>query len=1171
MKKKRLYRAVRQILQRSSLLSLKPGCPPNKPICRKNFRRSPHRFVPCSLITLLAAGPLQAEPALGPFEWMWPWQNPIGGRPVVNVPRDSRPVPADLDGDGDEDLAVGAGDGKLYYYRNDSSAEHLSFTPRIGTDNPFHDVNVESNVIPEWSNNAIPAFADLDADGDLDAVVGENAGNLHWLENTGSTEQPEFTLHTEENNLFAGIETGSSRAAPAFADLDADGDWDLFIGDSEGVLHYYRNTGSPAVPGPFIAVTGAEHPLPPGQQGEKIKPALADLDKDGDLDVVMGNPQGTLRYFENTGSSTLPDYTEQTGTANPFAGVDVDSDSAPALGDLDGDGDTDMLVGNSEGSLRWFDNIGSPQYPAFEEKYSSTFTYSILPEGQIVELSVADFTRDSARMVKTVSLSGASALFISVLDEAAYCCDTITIWNGGDFTSKDIPLNADGIGIQNDTITLELSGLGIDDMSPDEIIIRVSEAIAVPPTNPFAGRYIGYSSAPALADLDDDGDIDVLAGNYEGSLLWYENTRASSTPRLKKSIVVATLFDRFSTAGANIPALADLDGDSDTDILMGNSAGTLDWYENTGTPQAPVFEKSASPNPFAGVDAGSGSIPVTADLDGDGDTDVAVLNRTGSVHWLENIGTTQAPRFIPAHKPPPLPSLTEPLFGVNVGNNAVPVFADIDNDGDSDAIIGAADGSIYVYPNIGAPGAPQFADDLWADSPFVGIHNTNLSHNAAPAVADFNKDGKPEILLGNHRGRMDFYQNLGTLSKPAFSMMNFQESPFGRISFSIYNLNKAPVFVDIDNDGDLDAFVETDAGIFTGTKIDFYKNTGSPEVPLFVRDDNHLPTDAKQLPAFADVDGDGDVDAFSFIGGKKGDNFAFYENTGSPSNPLFESRIGTENPLAEIPGLAVLADMDNDGDLDAFDSREGRIVYMENIGSPTHASFVERTGPDNPLDNISAGSGEYVIGDMDGDGDQDALIKHKDNTLHYAQNVGGPSMPLLRSSPENPLRVSRPGFDESVPLIGSPAIADLDNDGDVELWVEHEGQLEYYLNRGETAGVTFSRFSATGIKNPFAEFTDMPFLLDLNGNRTPEALIAADNGISFYENSGTPATPQFTLLTGGANPLTDFSPLPLFGDLNADGTPDAALEQSDSSPTLWYENTGSFQAHWEGVKPTFRR
>ncbi|MEH2274334.1 MAG: VCBS repeat-containing protein [Nostoc sp.] len=91
--------------------------------------------------------------------------------------------------------------------------------------------------------------------------------------------------------------------------------------------------------------------------------AEADIDGDGDLDAVVGEDYGTLRYYKNTGSATNPQYTQQT-SSNPFNGIDVGSFSAPTFADIDGDGDLDAVIGASDGTLLYYKNTDTtnPQY-----------------------------------------------------------------------------------------------------------------------------------------------------------------------------------------------------------------------------------------------------------------------------------------------------------------------------------------------------------------------------------------------------------------------------------------------------------------------------------------------------------------------------------------------------------------------------------------------------------------------------------------------------------------------------------------------------------------------------------------------------------------------------------------------------------------------------------------
>ena len=107
----------------------------------------------------------------------------------------------------------------------------------------------------------------------------------------------------------------------------------------------------------------------------------------GDLDLVGGEESGKLIYLENTGSSRTPEFVERIGTANPFDGIDVGVYSAPALGDLDGDGDLDLVVGEESGKLIYIENTGTSTEPEFAEfvafldfspKSSYSYSYSYL-------------------------------------------------------------------------------------------------------------------------------------------------------------------------------------------------------------------------------------------------------------------------------------------------------------------------------------------------------------------------------------------------------------------------------------------------------------------------------------------------------------------------------------------------------------------------------------------------------------------------------------------------------------------------------------------------------------------------------------------------------------------------------------------------------------------------
>ena len=247
-------------------------------------------------------------------------------------------------------------------------------------------------------------------------------------------------------------------------------------------------------------------------------------------------------------------------------------------------------------------------------------------------------------------------------------------------------------------------------------------------------------------------------------------------------------------------------------------------------------------------------------------------------------------------------------------------------------------------------------------------------------------------------------------------------------------------FADLDNDGDQDMLARQIYGTYV-----YYENTGSPSNPIFSKTPILSPFgltvgDPFGFPSIADFDNDGDLDIMqgSYYG-----IFRYFENTGTPSSPAFAPSIQNPFGLQSTYNYAFVdaADLDNDGDVDLLSGEYyGNLKYFENTGSPGSPSFAPQAL--NPFGlNIGLGLAFPEMVDLDNDGDLDVLVGEYYGNFKYYQNTGTASSPNFGTPIQNPF-----GLGQSY-QIGYPASVDLDNDGDMDLMVtDYYGVFTYYEN-----------------------------------------------------------------------------------------------------------------------------
>jgi hypothetical protein len=594
--------------------------------------------------------------------------------------------------------------------------------------------------------NAQFSNADLDGDGDLDLIAFDRVGNV-WLpfENVATAAgSPNFVFKYEWQARFPAVESWA-----LLRDYNCDGVEDIFCNyrrPSMGLIGIGVFRGHRASNGSVFYTLEKDmlfYP-DPNQMSQQLNifvsnidiPAIEDVDGDGDLDILTFNVSGGFVELYRNRSQ------ENGDGCDSLTFVLGDN----CWGRFHESGITEILelspnIDSCANYANWQPVQRNPRHSG------STVAALDMDNDGDLELFLGDISFQNIAMLRN---GGTSALAFVDSQQVFFPAN-----------SRAVDLDAYPavyfVDINNDGKRDMLATPSADDFSENKACVWRYDNIgtaAVPifdfvETDFLVSRMLdfGGTSAPALVDFDGDGDLDLIVAsnglfisptNFRRSLWAFENIGTSAAPSFRLRDVD---FGRLSQYNMErmVPTFGDLDGDGDLDLLLGTVDGTLIFVENTGSATAMTF---AQPRlNYASIDVGNYSAPCLFDLDEDGDLDLIVGERNGNLNYFENTGTAAVANFSAAANSQTFGFIDTRTNGVE--GNSAPFVVELN--GGWVLLVGNEQGTVLWYDNMRGNLAGTFT--LRPNLP-----NLDEGRQSIATAADLNGDGLLDIIVGNKRG-----------------------------------------------------------------------------------------------------------------------------------------------------------------------------------------------------------------------------------------------------------------------------------------------------------------------------------------------------------------------------------------------------------------------------------